>query len=358
MPDLFSATYAEAREKFLSLAREKKALIHSVFHPELGVEGEELAMDLAVFGDPRAEKTLLIISGTHGQEGFLGSAAQLDYLRDLTLPDGVNLVALHALNPWGFSHLSRTDELNVDVNRNFLDFSKPLPSQPLYAELHPLICPEDWADFLPAAKLVPDLMSKYDTKDLLDATTGGQFETPTGLNFGGRAPTWSNRMVSDHLPPLLASARKLAFIEWHTGLGEFGELCYICKHEPGSSDYDRIWTWMGEEARGTFAASFDADGKTPTHQGLFSAWIANAAPRAECTGLIVEVGTYDTARVWDAVRMDRLLKFGRGMTPASREHIRRDMLEGLYPESEEWRERALVGAHYVHARMLDGLGTW
>jgi hypothetical protein len=38
----------------------------------------------------------------------------------------VNVVALHALNPWGFSHLSRTDEANIDLNRNFDDYGAPL----------------------------------------------------------------------------------------------------------------------------------------------------------------------------------------------------------------------------------------
>ena len=31
---------------------------------------------------------------------------------------------LHALNPYGFSHLRRVNEDNADLNRNFVDFSR------------------------------------------------------------------------------------------------------------------------------------------------------------------------------------------------------------------------------------------
>src|SRR3546814_15002147 len=87
MTSPFSQTYAEARAKFLSLASERGATVVSAVHPtERGAEGEDLAIDIATFGDPDAEKTLFLVSGTHGQEGFVGSALQIAFLRDLDIP--------------------------------------------------------------------------------------------------------------------------------------------------------------------------------------------------------------------------------------------------------------------------------
>src|SRR5438445_7919549 len=109
----YSETYAEARQKFLALASERGARVISRIHPTArGAQGEELAIDIATFGEPDAEKTLFLVSGTHGQEGFYGSALQIEFLRDLKIPEGVNVIALHALNQWGFSHFSRTDDTN------------------------------------------------------------------------------------------------------------------------------------------------------------------------------------------------------------------------------------------------------
>lgn len=359
MTDDCSDSYAEARAKFLDLARAKQAKVHSVIHPGLGVDNEELAMDFAVFGDPQAKKTLLLVSGTHGQEGYIGSAIQIAFLRDLVLPDGVNVVALHALNPWGFSHLSRSDELNIDCNRNFLDFSQPLPANPLYVAAHEKICPDDWTEDRPSAiEISLAIATEHGPQALLDALTGGQFEVATGLNFGGRAPSWSNRMVRDHLPPLLAHAEKIAFVEWHTGLGGFGELCHICMHDPDSDAFARVWDWMGEEAKATFAASFGVGGSTPSYSGLFSTWLPSAAPRADWTGVVIEVGTYDPGATWDGLRRDRWLKFGRGRSSQPRDEIRREMLEMLYPASPEWRRKGVEAGCDAQRRALDGLVRW
>jgi hypothetical protein len=57
---------------------------------------------------------------------------------------GVAVLYVHALNPYGFSHIRRATHENVDLNRNFHDFSKPLPVNEAYRELHPLLLPDQW----------------------------------------------------------------------------------------------------------------------------------------------------------------------------------------------------------------------
>ncbi len=357
----FSDTYAAARAKFLTLALQRSAQIHSFSHPtERGAQEEELAIDIAIFGDPDAEKTLLLISGTHGLEGFTGSAIQIEFLRNLDIPPGVNVVALHALNPWGFSHLSRSDEKNIDLNRNFCDFSAPLESNDFYSEVHQAFCPDDWNEEAIAWEPVRDeMIRKHGWNGFLTAATGGQFAEPTGLNFCGLAPSWSHSMMAEHLPKILGRAKKVAFVEWHTGLGKFGELCYISLEEPGSSSYERIFEWMGEAARESFTAALDgARGETPSYTGPFSIWLPGAAPNAEWAGLVIEVGTYDNKTVANALRMDRWLKFGRGSASASREDIRETMIKSFYPSAPEWREAALVNGCEAQMRAFRGLQRW
>ena len=317
MHSAFSETYAEARQKFLTLASDRGAKVVSVVHPtERGAQGEELAIDVATFGDTEAEKTLFIVSGTHGQEGFLGSALQIEFLRDLKIPEGVNIVALHALNPWGFSHLSRTDEANIDLNRNFDDYSALPPPDELYPVLFRAVCPNDWTEeTIDWSGVRDEIIRDHGLKRMITVLAGGQIDEPTGLNYVGRAPSWSRAVVSKLLPQVFANARKVAFIEWHTGLGAFGELSHLCSFAPDSAEYERVFDWMGEAARSSFAAAFElTKGETPSYRGLFSAWLPTTAPQAEWTGLLIEVGTYDNLTVGDAVRMDRWLRFGRGHT--------------------------------------------
>lgn len=127
--DHFAATYSEARARFLAAARARGLVLRHYAHPVAkGAQGEELALDVGVLGDPHAKEVLLLTAGTHGAEGFCGSGCEIGLLADdafvaRVARDGVRVVFLHALNPYGFSHLRRTNEDNVDLNRNFRDWS-------------------------------------------------------------------------------------------------------------------------------------------------------------------------------------------------------------------------------------------
>src|SRR5215472_448614 len=138
----FAQSYAEARDKFLAAGTASGARAFRHVHPsERGAQGEELSIDLMQIGDERASGLLLLTSGTHGVEGFCGSGCQVALLRDDAFRaaverSGVSVLMLHALNPYGFSHLRRANEDNADLNRNFVDLALPLPSNPAYAEIH------------------------------------------------------------------------------------------------------------------------------------------------------------------------------------------------------------------------------
>lgn len=361
MIESFSETYAEARRKFLALAAAKGTAVVSSVHPtERGAEGEDLAIDIATFGDPDAEKTLFLVSGTHGQEGFIGSALQIAFLQDLIIPEGINVVALHALNPWGFSHRSRTDEANIDLNRNFADYGEGLVQDELYPILFRALCPDDWTEeTIDWSGVRDDVIRTHGSKHMVTVLAGGQADEPTGLNYVGKGPSWSRTVVTELLPRIFARARRIAFIEWHTGLGPFGELSHLCSFAPGSPAYERVFDWMGEAARTSFAATFEVTkGEIPSYQGLFTAWLPSAAPHAESTGLLIEVGTHDNLTVGNAVRMDRWLRFGRGHSSTSRDVMVRAMMDGLNPSDPTWREKAMANGLDAQRRALDGLRQW
>lgn len=361
MTNSYSSTYAEARQKFLDLAERRSARLVSVSHPtERGAEGEELAIDIATFGDPAAEKTLFLVSGTHGQEGFVGSALQVEFLSDLEIPEGVNVVALHALNPWGFSHLSRTDHQNIDINRNFTDYGVPLPQDELYPLIFPALCPDDWTDeTVDWTSARDELTSTYGVERMVTTVGGGQIVEPTGLNFVGNGPSWTRSVVEEHLPKVLASSKKIAFLEWHTGIGAYGGLSHFCSLPPGSPGYERIFAWLGESARTSFSDGMDfTDGVAPAYRGWFSAWLPSIAPEKEWAGLVIEVGTLDVVSVVDGIRMDRWLKFGQGTSSSSRDEIRSSMMERLNPSDPEWRAAAMTNGLDAQARTFEGLKQW
>ena len=79
--EYFSSTYSQAREKFLGAARASNAEIACYENPHLGSEREQLFTDVALLGLESAPSVLVLCSGTHGVEGFCGSAIQTGLLR-------------------------------------------------------------------------------------------------------------------------------------------------------------------------------------------------------------------------------------------------------------------------------------
>jgi hypothetical protein len=138
---LVPADYAEARRAFLVAARRREFGLesHSVDgHPDL-------LTDVARLGPLGAAKLLVILSGTHGNEGLAGSAIQRDTIEGLDallaahggLPENFALLLVHAVDPWGMARMRRQNARNIDLNRNFRDWSVPPPPRPVYRELHP-----------------------------------------------------------------------------------------------------------------------------------------------------------------------------------------------------------------------------
>ena len=86
-------------------------------------------MDVACLGPGQSRAVLVLTSGTHGVEGFCGSGCQVSLLEDSRFlrqieRAGIALLMIHAVNPYGFSHLRRVNEDNVDLNRNFIPFDR------------------------------------------------------------------------------------------------------------------------------------------------------------------------------------------------------------------------------------------
>src|SRR4051812_11246297 len=145
----FPPDYRQGRKAFIAAC--EKAGIDSIarVHPSAkGPDGKPLFIDSAAIGPRGAKRALLLIAGTHGVEGYFGSGAETGLLSEgLSAPDGVRIVLVHALNPFGFAWARRVNEENVDLNRNFVDPAHP-PNNPVYA---PLADPTAYQNATPAS---------------------------------------------------------------------------------------------------------------------------------------------------------------------------------------------------------------
>jgi hypothetical protein len=354
--EYFSPDYRTSAERFRNSAARWGAEAATYEHPaKRGRKDEALAIDVAWFGPRDADRVFLYTLGMHGLEGFAGSAVLLQWLDSLggRLPPGQAVLAVHAVNPWGFSHLSRTTENNVDLNRNFLDFGKAeLRGNPIYAELHPLLCPDDWTPETIAAgrAAMAAANERYGVPAVTDALARGQYDHADGLFYGGRAPEWSHRTLAEALRRFLPPGRKVTAIDLHTGLGPYAQPYFLCFHPADSRAYARVAEVFGEGVRE--ANRSYQGGVRPNFSGLLIDALGTLVEHRSFTGLVIEFGTRPHNQVKDSLRLDRWLKFGRPDPNANRAALYAQVLGDYCPASPEWRRGVLSHSNELLTRGL------
>ena len=342
----FSQSYAEAREKFLAAARARNMALTRHMHPVArGANGEDLSIDVAVLGDARSSGVLLTTSATHGVEGFCGSGCQVGLLADddfvRTVRDAsVAVVFLHALNPYGFSHLRRTNEDNVDMNRNFRDFAEPPAPHRAYAEVHHFIVPASWPPPADNEARMGAYIAQYGQAALQSAITSGQCEFPDGLFYGGVRPAWSNGVLRSVLREHGAKREALGWIDFHTGLGPRGHGEKIYSGRDSAAHIARAKAWWG----GDVTSFHDGSSTSAPLTGVTYNAAYEECPEAEYTGMALEFGTLPFAAVLDSLRADQWLANNPDAPEFQRTTIKRQIRDAFYCDADDWKEMVYAQA--------------
>lgn len=353
----FSGTYAEARQKFLDAAAACGAATEGFEHPtHRGALGETLAIDTAYLGKPQAAKLLVITSGTHGPEGFCGSGCQVAQLHDAELlarieRAGVGLLMVHAVNPHGFSHLHRTNEDNIDLNRNHIDFDKPLPDNAAYAEVEPLVLPATWPPQPADDAATAAYVEKHGMPAYRKAVTAGQYISPGGVFYGGKAPSWSNRTMRQILRKHGAAATHIGWIDVHTGLGPYGHGEKIYAGRNVAADLARARAWWGADVFAPFegnSASADVSGPVVT-------LAYDECPQASLGLMGLEFGTLPDGEVLTRLRADTWLRSHPEAPDAQKRAIRQDLRDAFYCDNDEWKGMIAGQARTAVLQAVQGL---
>lgn len=193
------------------------------------------------------------------------------------------LLLVHAVNPYGFSHLRRVNEDGIDLNRNFLDYSRPLPVNAAYAELHSLVLPSQWPPTADNETAIRDRIARHGERRFQNAVTTGQSTHSDGLYYAGRGPAWSNLMLRAVLREQAAGCTHVGWIDIHTGLGPIGHGEKIYAGHDDAAELARARACWGADvfrpsqetlSRRLCAAALRSAGTTnaPTRRRLPWAW--------------------------------------------------------------------------------------
>lgn len=352
----FAQSYAAARAKFLEAAESAHLDVHSHVHPLRGRDGETLALDVVRDGPADAPHVLLISGGCHGVEGFCGSGIQVAMLRDAAWRTharkaGVAVVYLHALNPYGFSWWRRTTHENVDLNRNFQDFSRPLSRNTAYDEVAGLIVPPTWPPRWRDQAALLGFVLRRGVRALQTAVSAGQHAHPDGLFFGGTGPTWSHLAVRQALRDEGRVARRLAWIDLHTGLGPSGVGERIYAGPNDAAAIARARAWWGEDITSVYDGS--------SSSALITGMMWNAAPeecpQAEYTGIALEYGTQPLLKTLRALRAEQWLHNHPEQAAKQGSRIKQQLRDAFYTDTDEWKERVLAQGMAAARQAVAGL---
>lgn len=334
--DYFSDTYLQARDKFL-LACENHQLDvwHYRNHAVKGAEGEALYTDIAVIGDTGAKKVLIISSGTHGVEGYCGSALQLHAMQQglyEMITDDCVCYLVHTINPYGFSHNRRVNEDNVDLNRNFVDFRHPLPDNPSYR-----IFKEFTGGYIQVAggRTVPDAIcayiEKFGEKKYQEAITSGQYTDEEDIYFGGKQATWSNVTWNNFIKRSVSTATHVIHIDIHTGLGPFGKQTLIYTGDPSKPAFH-----MACECYGKNNLVLPGNELTPSVNGPLTSSFNIFKDKIHVIGVASEFGTVSLQEMLSTL-VDENLSWGDARAePIKRGEMINRMRHCFCPDDPGW----------------------
>jgi hypothetical protein len=375
---VFSDTYQEARALFRQAAQ---GIAGCELHALSVHENDNYTIDIAVLPGNLPGFTVHT-SGVHGVEGYAGSAVQIAFLEailsatntttttnttkpieQLELP---TIMFVHAYNPVGMAHYRRTNEHNVDLNRNALT----LEEWNTYAAHHYNRANYERFDshlFNPARP--PTLFSsmvefwvralialqQHGLSALKAAMVGGQYHQPTGIFYGGSEIEPSTRLVQEFIKEYLSQHEELltecvTWIDVHTGLGKTGEDTLMSRPDssiwPGKDPAQEFSKWFPDSA-----SPFDGGSKQAANvvqgyeqvKGITADYLERALFTAKQKPLLIiqEFGTKHMVLVGHALVIENMAHHYSSSPDEAIQWAQRTTRRAFYPDNAFWRRQVL-----------------
>ncbi|MGY8685681.1 M14 family metallopeptidase [Bradyrhizobium sp. UFLA05-153] len=355
----FASNYFDARQKFRAYVGEAAGTESELYpSPGRGPSGEALSTDVAWFGNRHAPKVGIMVSATHGVEGYCGSAAQLDWLAGRgyeNLKSDEAMLLIHALNPYGFAWDRRVTHEGCDLNRNFVDFTVPLPHNEAYDLLaDSLVPPElDGPIFATGEATIEKFRVAHGEIAFRKARTSGQYRHPTGMFFGGFGPSVARQTLEQIVLDYgIESRRFVVIVDYHTGLGPYGCGELQCEQASGMSGYQRAREIFGPSVTSPDLGTSSAVALSGTQDDYWQRLLGDRH-----VYVCLEFGTYPSEVGRAVSRADHWL-YAYRQTEIETEvgyEIRRRVRQHFYPDRADWKEMVLNRSRQVQRQMTEGL---
>lgn len=197
---------------------------------------EDCTIDLFYREGTEKQKLLFLASGQHGIEGYVGAGLIQCFLEEYLpyLNPSIGIVLVHGMNPWGMKHYRKTNEHNVDLNRNFmLDFTKATTdANPFYMEAEKLFQParsfsHTWLENAKFIGSTLSLLMSLGMGNIEKAMTLGQFADDKGLYYGGHEDELSTSIMKSIYQEYFTRYEEVILLDMHTGYGPANHMSIV-----------------------------------------------------------------------------------------------------------------------------------
>ena len=354
---LFARDYLTGRKRFRDAADTLGLALEAHSIHQTGPDGQDLTIDVAITPGNHSQGTLVISSGLHGVEGFLGSAVQLGLLRAWHARResvaAVRCVFLHGLNPFGFAWRRRVNETNVDLNRNLLLDGESFSGSPAgYSRLNDLLNPQRAPTR--SEPVTPKFLlaiARYGMPTLKQSIASGQYDYPLGLFYGGDRPSRTHEILSTHYERWLADGSRVMHLDFHTGLGVWAACKLLIDYPLNASQHQRLSRWFGADA----FECMHAPGVAYCTRGSFGQWCVARNRGRDYLYAAAEFGTYNPLRVLAGLRAENQgHHWDQPQSPAT-EQAKQELVELFCPRAEGWRTQVLLRSMQLVNQAMDCL---
>ena len=339
----FSSDYIHAQARFRSLAEQHNGALYQLPLDVLGPARQALSIDIAWFGSPTPKSVILHSSGLHGVEGFAGSAIQLQLIQQMPeFPANAALVLVHLLNPYGMAWLRRTNENNVDLNRNYLAQQSDYQGVPEgYRRLEKFINPVSPPAMDCFYLNVTSKIIRYGFQTLKQSVAEGQYEFPQGLFYGGNQLEQGLVQYQSWLHTYLGSTTNILAIDVHTGLGNWGKDSLFIETSNGAMQAQLYDKALKDQITLNYKQTVAYDIK-----GGLDRLIIDACPQAKVDYILQEFGTYSALKVFHALREENRQHFysdANDLAHATKKNI----FKVFNPHLPQWQSAVLQRGQYL-----------
>ena len=296
--------YSDARDVFLQYTKKQ----YSNAIKELGSysvdRDEDTTIDYLFLGNPENKKLHILISGTHGVEGYAGSAIQFQTLDKIIKDEkqqSISYLIIHALNPYGYKNNRRCTKNNIDLNRNYLQTDN----------FHEIDYPHSIFELVSTYFLSFYFIYLffynifyYGYSKSREYIVKGQYTYDTGLFYGGKKREENIAILEKILSTVDYSGLDEIYVfDIHTGLGPYGNLSVMVSEQNTINDLTNLPYNPTTKFVNMATDTMYRHSKGSVVDGIYQ-YLIKKEDRLRVYPIILEYGTYHNLRIFAWLLME------------------------------------------------------